>query len=32
MSIRDRVAIIGVGATQFGEHFEQGYSDLIVEA
>src|SRR3972149_1864763 len=32
MSIQDRVAIIGVGATQFGEHFEQGYSDLIVEA
>jgi acetyl-CoA C-acetyltransferase len=32
MSIRDRVAIIGIGATQFGEHFEQGYSDLIVEA
>ena len=32
MSIRDRVAIIGVGATRFGEHFEQGYSDLIVEA
>jgi acetyl-CoA C-acetyltransferase len=32
MSIRDRVAIIGVGTTRFGEHFEQGYSDLIVEA
>ncbi|HZY31560.1 MAG TPA: acetyl-CoA acetyltransferase [Candidatus Methylomirabilis sp.] len=32
MTIRDKVAIIGVGATQFGEHFEQGYSDLIVEA
>jgi len=32
MSIRDRVAIIGVGATRFGEHFEQGYSDMIVEA
>jgi acetyl-CoA C-acetyltransferase len=32
MSIRDKVAIIGVGATRFGEHFEQGYSDLIVEA
>ena len=32
IGIRDRVAIIGVGATRFGEHFEQGYSDLIVEA
>jgi acetyl-CoA C-acetyltransferase len=30
--LRDKVAIIGVGATPFGEHFEQGYSDLIVEA
>ena len=32
MSIRDKVAIIGVGATRFGENFEQGYSDMIVEA
>jgi acetyl-CoA C-acetyltransferase len=31
-SIRNKVAVIGVGATPFGEHFEQGYSDLIVEA
>lgn len=32
MSIQDKVAIIGVGATRFGENFEQGYSDMIVEA
>jgi acetyl-CoA C-acetyltransferase len=32
MSIGDRVAIIGVGATRFGEHFERDYDDLIVEA
>jgi acetyl-CoA C-acetyltransferase len=32
MSIRDKVAIIGVGATKFGENFTQDYSDMIVEA
>ena len=32
MSIRDRVAVIGVGTTKFGENFEQSYSDMIVEA
>ncbi len=31
-SIRDKVAVIGVGTTKFGENFEQGYSDMIVEA
>jgi len=28
----DEVAIIGVGCTKFGEHFDKGYSDLAVEA
>ncbi len=32
MNIRDKVAIIGVGATKFGENFTQDYSDMIVEA
>ncbi len=32
MSIRNRVAIIGVGTTKFGENFTQSYSDMIVEA
>ncbi len=32
MSIRDKVAIIGVGMTKFGENFTQSYSDMIVEA
>jgi len=32
MSIKDRVAIIGVGATKFGENFEMTYQDLILEA
>jgi acetyl-CoA C-acetyltransferase len=32
MSIRDKVAIIGVGATKFGENFTLDYSDMIVEA
>jgi len=32
MNIRDKVAIIGVGTTKFGENFTQSYSDMIVEA
>ncbi len=32
MSIRDKVAIIGVGTTKFGENFTQSYPDMIVEA
>ncbi len=32
MSIRDKVAVIGVGTTKFGDNFTQGYSDMIVEA
>ena len=30
--LRDKVAIIGVGSTTFGEHFDRGYADMIVEA
>jgi acetyl-CoA C-acetyltransferase len=30
--MKDRVAIIGVGCTKFGDLFEQGYEDLICEA
>jgi acetyl-CoA C-acetyltransferase len=30
--IRDRVAIIGMGCTPFGEHWEKGVDDLLVEA
>src|SRR3990172_6855877 len=32
MSLKDKVAIIGVGCTKFGEHFDMGYSDMVVEA
>jgi len=32
MSITDKVAVIGAGMTKFGEHFEQGYLDLAVDA
>jgi acetyl-CoA C-acetyltransferase len=32
MSIRDRVAIVGVGATKFGENFEMTYQDMALEA
>ena len=30
--IRDRVAIVGMGCTRFGEHWDKGLDDLIVEA
>src|SRR5204863_5556838 len=30
--IRDRVAIIGMGCTPFGEHWDKGASDLLVDA
>ncbi|GAB6193032.1 acetyl-CoA acetyltransferase [Desulfocastanea catecholica] len=31
-SIRDKVAIIGMGCTRFGERWEMGVEDLLVEA
>ncbi|HUY21797.1 MAG TPA: acetyl-CoA acetyltransferase [Acidimicrobiales bacterium] len=30
--IRDRVAIVGMGCTPFGEHWDKGLDDLIIEA
>jgi acetyl-CoA C-acetyltransferase len=30
--IRDRVAIVGMGCTAFGEHWDRGLDDLIVDA
>lgn len=30
--IRDRVAIVGMGCTRFGEHWDRGPGDLLVEA
>ena len=30
--IRDRVAIVGMGCTAFGEHWDKGTDDLLVEA
>ena len=30
--IRDKVAIIGMGCTKFGERWEAGYDDLLIEA
>lgn len=32
MSIRDKVAIIGMGCTRFGERWDAGADDLIIEA
>ncbi len=32
MMIMRRVAIVGVGMTEFGEHWEKGYRELIAEA
>ncbi|MBM3133603.1 MAG: acetyl-CoA acetyltransferase, partial [Chloroflexi bacterium] len=31
-SIKDRVAIVGMGCTRFGELWDKGPSDLIIEA
>jgi acetyl-CoA C-acetyltransferase len=30
--IRDRVAVVGMGCTRFGEHWDRGTDDLLVEA
>jgi acetyl-CoA C-acetyltransferase len=30
--IRDRVAVVGVGCTKFGDLFDRSYEDLVVEA
>lgn len=30
--VRDRVAIVGMGCTRFGEHFDRGLDDLLLEA
>ena len=30
--IKDRVAIIGMGCTKFGEHWDKGPEDLLVDA
>ena len=30
--IKDRVAIVGMGCTRFGEHWDKGLDDLIIEA
>lgn len=32
MSIRDKVAIIGMGCTSFGEHWDKSTNDMLVEA
>ena len=31
-TIKDRVAIVGMGCTKFGERWELGVEDLLVEA
>ena len=30
--IRDRVAIVGMGCTPFGEHWDKSVDDLVVDA
>ena len=32
MNIRDRVAVVGVGCSKFGEHYDRSAEDLVVEA
>ena len=29
-SIKDKVAIVGMGCTAFGEHWDKGFDDLVV--
>lgn len=31
-TLKDRICIIGIGWTAFGEHFDRGYEDLLAEA
>lgn len=31
-SLKDRVAIVGVGCSKFGERFDAGFSDLVIES
>ena len=30
--MKDKVAVIGVGCTQFGDNFHQSYEEMVVEA
>ncbi len=30
--IKDRVAIIGMGCTRFGEHWDKSVDDLLIDA
>ena len=30
--MKDRVAVIGVGCTKFGERYDRGYEELICDA
>ena len=30
--IKDRVAIVGMGCTKFGEHWDKGPDDLLIDA
>ncbi|MBW2144495.1 MAG: acetyl-CoA acetyltransferase, partial [Deltaproteobacteria bacterium] len=32
MSIKDKVAIIGMGCTKFGENWDMGPDDMIIDA
>ena len=32
MSIKDKVAIVGMGCSKFGERWDCGLSDLIIES
>ncbi len=31
-SIKDKVAIIGMGCTKFGEHWEKSFHDLVIDS
>ena len=32
MEVKDKIAVIGVGCTKFGDNFEMSYADMVIEA
>jgi hypothetical protein len=31
-NIKDKVAIVGMGCTRFGEHWDKSFEDLMIDA
>lgn len=32
MEIKDKIAVLGVGCTKFGDNFKMGYADMVIDA